>query len=534
METRMPWLSVFGNHVRFEVDLPDIPVYQILNDSVAKYPDHAALSYRSQKTTYRELGAQVVRFASALARSGVRKGDRVAIMVPNSPQFVVAYYGVLTAGGIVVQINTMYTERELLSIVADSGAETIVVAEGQYPVAKAVMPRTGLKWAIVVSEHAGESDFAPDWTYDAFIATGTEHVEPAVIDPAEDIAVLQYTGGTTGRSKGVMLTHRNLVVNLIQFDQFMMGSLGRGTERILTALPLFHVYGMTVCMNLSIFVGGCCVLVPRFEVSDVLNTIKRERPTIFPGAPTMYLALLGHPEADQYGIDSIRMCFSGSAPMPVDRLKEFERRTGAKIYEGYGLSEASPTTHFNPLFGERKPGSIGIGYCATEYKIVDIGTGLEEQPFGSVGELILKGPQVMKGYWNMPEETAVALRDGWLYTGDIARMDEEGYVYIVDRKKDVIIASGYNVYPREVEEVLYEHPAVQEAVVVGTADAYRGETVKAVVVLKEGVQASEEDIIAFCRKHMAVYKVPRIVEFRAQLPKSGAGKILRRMLRDDA
>jgi len=247
----------------------------------------------------------------------------------------------------------------------------------------------------------------------------------------------------------------------------------------------------------------------------------------------MYLALLSHPKADKYGIDSIKLCFSGSAPMPVDRMKEFEQRTGAKIYEGYGLSEASPTTHFNPLFGKRKAGSIGIGYCATDYKIVDIATGLEELPFGAVGELVLKGPQVMKGYWNMPEETAVALRDGWLYTGDLAHMDEEGYVYIVDRKKDVIIASGFNVYPRDVEEVLYQHPAIQEAVVVGTHDAYRGETVKAVIVLKEGAQAAEEEIVAFCRMHLSAYKVPRVVEFRSQLPKSGAGKILRRMLRDN-
>ncbi|MDP4171506.1 MAG: AMP-binding protein, partial [Bacillota bacterium] len=286
-------------------------------------------------------------------------------------------------------------------------------------------------------------------------------------------------------------------------------------------------------MNLSIFTGSESIMLPRFDLEEVMNTIKTEQPTVFPGVPTMYVALTNHPNAEDYGIDSIEVCNSGSAPMPVELLKEFEKKTGSKILEGYGLSEASPTTHCNPTFAERKAGSVGIGLPSTEYKIMDLAAGLDEVPTGELGEVVVKGPQVMKGYWNMPEETAHALRDGWLYTGDIGRVDEDGYLYIVDRKKDLIIASGYNIYPRDIEEVLYEHPSVQEAVVIGMPDPYRGESVKAVIVTKAGKDASEDEIIEYCRQNMAAYKVPSVVEFRSQLPKTSVGKILRRALRDE-
>jgi long-chain acyl-CoA synthetase len=291
---------------------------------------------------------------------------------------------------------------------------------------------------------------------------------------------------------------------------------------------------MTACMNLTIFTGGESIMLPRFELEEVLNTIKHEQPTTFPGVPTMYVAITNHPRAEEYGLDSIKTCNSGSAPMPVELLREFERKTGAKILEGYGLSEASPTTHCNPPFANRKPGSVGIGMPSTEYKIVDVGSGLEEVPVGELGEVIIKGPQIMKGYWNMPEETANTLRDGWFYTGDLAKVDEDGYLYIVDRKKDLIIASGFNVYPRDIEEVLYEHPAVQEAVVIGVPDVYRGEDVKAFVVLKAGQTLTEEEVIHYCKQNMAAYKVPRSVEFREQLPKTQVGKILRRALREES
>lgn len=359
-------------------------------------------------------------------------------------------------------------------------------------------------------------------------------MRPVPIEPAHDIAVLQYTGGTTGRSKGAMLTHRNIFANVLQCAEFFKGTFEFGKERYLTVIPLFHVFAMTSGMNLAIYQGAENILLPRFELKEVLETIRDKQPTVFPGVPTMYVAITNAPGVEQYGISSIKTCNSGSAPMPLELMRDFESKTGAVVLEGYGLSEASPVTHCNPPFAARKPGTVGIGMPLTEYKVVDVATGTQELPPGEVGELIIRGPQVMKGYWNMPEETAAVLRDGWLYTGDLASIDEEGYVTIVDRKKDLIIAGGYNIYPREIEEVLYEHPAVREAAAIGVPDPYRGETVKAIIVLKDGQQASEEDILAHCRKNLAAYKVPRIVEFRTELPKTNVGKILRRALREEA
>ncbi|STO11546.1 Long-chain-fatty-acid--CoA ligase [[Flavobacterium] thermophilum] len=373
-----------------------------------------------------------------------------------------------------------------------------------------------------------------DVTFDKFLAAGSGVVRPVPIEPMHDVAVLQYTGGTTGRSKGAMLTHRNIFANVLQCAEFFKGTFELGKERYLTVIPLFHVFAMTSGMNLAIYQGAENILLPRFELKEVLETIRDKQPTVFPGVPTMYVAITNTPGVEQYGISSIKTCNSGSAPMPLELMRDFEAKTGAVILEGYGLSEASPVTHCNPPFAARKPGTVGIGMPLTEYKVVDVATGTQELPPGEVGELIIRGPQVMKGYWNMPEETAAVLRDGWLYTGDLASIDEEGYVTIVDRKKDLIIAGGYNIYPREIEEVLYEHPAVREAAAVGVPDPYRGETVKAIIVLKEGMQASEEEIIAHCRKNLAAYKVPRIVEFRAELPKTNVGKILRRALREEA
>jgi long-chain acyl-CoA synthetase len=312
-----------------------------------------------------------------------------------------------------------------------------------------------------------------------------------------------------------------------------MTSCEFGKEVVLGVLPFFHSYGMSVAMNFSLINAGTLILLPRFEINEVMNTIKTYRPTVFPGVPTMYIAINNYPNAGSYGIDSIKECISGSAPLPVEVALKFEELTGGHLVEGYGLSEASPVTHCNPLGGKRKVGSIGLPFPDTEAKIVDPENYERELPIGEIGELAVKGPQVMKGYWNMPEETARVLKDGWLYTGDIARMDEDGYFYIVDRKKDMIIASGYNIYPREVEEVLFEHPKIKEAVVVGVPDEYRGETVKAFVVLKEGETATAEEIIAFCKERLAAYKVPKKVEFREELPKTAVGKILRRQLREE-
>jgi len=424
-------------------------------------------------------------------------------------------------------------ERELTFLLNDSGAETIVVLGDLYHRVKAAQAKTNLENIIVVNFQSAKENYGRDLTFEQFLQSANGIVYPVEIDPKEDLAVLQYTGGTTGRSKGAMLTHRNIAANAYQCYEFYKETLTFGEEVTLTVIPLFHVFAMTSGMNLSILNGATNILLPRFDLEEVLNVIKKEQPTSFPGVPTMYIAITNHPKAEEYGINSIRVCNSGSAPMPLGIMRAFEGKTGALILEGYGLSEASPVTHCNPPFSDRKPGSIGIGIPLTEYKIVDVETGSRELPYGELGELVIKGPQVMKGYWQMPEETEKTLRDGWLYTGDIAKMDEDGYVYIVDRKKDMIIASGYNIYPRDVEEVLYEHPAVKEAAVIGVPDPYRGETVKAFIVKKDGMDVTEEEIIRFCRANMAAYRVPRIVAFRDELPKTNVGKVLRRALREE-
>ncbi|QOR68342.1 long-chain fatty acid--CoA ligase [Cytobacillus suaedae] len=531
--TEKPWLKHYPEGIQKELEIPNIPVHQMLLDSTAKYPQNEAIIFYHKRMTYTELTGLSRAFTSALQANGVQKGDRVAVMLPNCPQYVISYFGTLMAGGIITQVNPMLVEKELQYILQDSGAETIVILDALYPRLKSIQDQTNVKNVIVVSLQPSETSFTQDRSFEEFMQTANGHIAPVAIDPVNDIAVLQYTGGTTGRSKGAMLTHRNLVANVVQSYEFFKQDINLGQDKCLTVIPLFHVFGMTSGMNLSIFCGSSNVLLPRFDLEEMLQTIKREQPTTFPGVPTMYVALTNHPKAEDYGIDSIRVCNSGSAPMPVELMKEFEAKTGAKVLEGYGLSEAAPTTHCNPMFAERKPGSVGIGFPSTDYKIVDVATGSLEVPAGELGEVIIKGPQVMKGYWNMPEETAHTLRDGWLYTGDIARMDEDGFLYIVDRKKDMIIASGYNVYPRDVEEVLYQHPSVQEAVVIGVPDSYRGETVKAVIVLKAGKEATQEEIIQYCKDNMASYRVPTIIEFRDQLPKTSVGKILRRALRDE-
>lgn len=527
------WLDLYPETVAKELELPNQSLPEMLQETAKNYPDNNALSFFGRKLTYRELNGAVTGFAAALQSNGVQKGDRVAIMLPNCPQYVISYYGILSTGGIVTQINPMLVERELDHILNDSGTETIIVLDALYQKVKNVQPNTNLKKVIVVSLQPSEQNFGADYTFESFMASAKQPFTPVELEPEHDIAILQYTGGTTGRSKGAMLTHRNILANVLQSYEFFKDEMNVGQEKCLTVIPLFHVFGMTSCMNLSIYTAAESVMLPRFDLEEVLNTIKQEQPSIFPGVPTMYVAITNHPNAEQYGIDSIRTCNSGSAPMPVELMKEFEGKTGSKILEGYGLSEASPTTHCNPHFADRKPGSVGIGFPSTDYKIVDLADGENEVPVGELGEIIIKGPQVMKGYWNLPEETAMTLRNGWLHTGDIGRVDEQGYLYIVDRKKDMIIASGYNIYPRDVEEVLYEHPAVQEAVVIGVPDPYRGETVKAVIVQKAGKSATEEEIIKYCRENMAAYRVPSIVEFREELPKTAVGKILRRALRDE-
>nr|WP_033828979.1 long-chain fatty acid--CoA ligase [Bacillus andreraoultii] len=528
------WYKHYPKHIRTEIEIPNKSLPEMLMDTIKKFPENKALYFFGQEMSYRKLGELVGAFASCLQQDGLEKGDRIAIMLPNCPQYVISYYGILQMGGIVTQVNPMYTPNELEYILKDSGAKAIVIYEPLVPVLKQVITNTSVKRVITVNFEGKDEENEFSTEFSTFLKSVKKPPNPVSIHVEDDVAVLQYTGGTTGRSKGAMLTHRNLLANVMQCFEYFRDVIKPGQERFLTVIPLFHVYGMSSCMNLAIYTGALSIMLPRFDIEEVLQTIKVTQPTSFPGVPTMYIGLINHPKVGEYGLNSITICNSGSAPMHVELLNLFENKTGAQILEGYGLSESSPTTHCNPSFGPRKPGSVGIGVPSTDYKIVDLATGTTECKPGETGELIIKGPQVMKGYWNMPEETENTLRDGWLYTGDIASMDEDGFVYIVDRKKDMIIASGYNVYPRDVEEVIYQHPAIQEAVVVGVPDEYRGETVKAVVVLKQGEQVTEDELIRYCREKLAAFKVPRIVEFRSELPKTSVGKILRRKIKEDS
>jgi len=532
MEDVKKWFTPYPEAYTHDIHIEDISLFDMLKETAERYPAHTATRMYQHTLTYQELYHSVRVFAGALQKKGIKKGDRVAIMLPNCPQYIISYFGIAAAGGIVTQVNPMLVEQELEHILNDSGAKKIILLDDFYTRLQEIRNRVDIEEAITVSLQKPFVPASPDLSFLDFLTIKHEFNQP-VIHPAHDIAVLQYTGGTTGPSKGAMLTHTNIYTNAVQSYEIFKHDIELGKEKCLTVIPLFHVFGMTSCMHLSILCGNEILLLPRFDLKEVLNTIKKEQPSIFPGVPTMYVAITNHPQAEEYNIESIRICNSGSAPMPVELMKEFERKTGAKVLEGYGLSEASPVTHCNLPFCERKPGTVGLGVPQTAYKIVDVATGTKELPRGELGEIVIKGPQVMKGYWNQPEETAHALRNGWLYTGDIGQIDEDGYLSIVDRKKDMIIASGFNVYPRDIEEVLYEHSHIKEAVVIGVPHPYRGETIKAILVVKEGKFLSEEELTSYCRQHLAAYKIPRIFEFRAELPKTNVGKILRRALREE-
>ena len=556
-----PWLAYYDQWVPACLEYPDIPLDRFLSASAEKYPDRTAIIFFGRRLTYRELDEAAARFAAALADRGLAKGDRVSLFLPNCPQMVIAYYGTLRAGGLAVSTSPLYSTRELTHQLSDSGAETIVVLSKLYPLVKEVAPKTGLKRIIVtnIKEYfppllrllftllkekqqghrpAVERRPGTEW-FSEMLASAPAKLPATPVSP-DDPALLQYTGGTTGLAKGAMLTHRNLVANTIQTGAWLVkpalnsveGENGK-VEVFLGAIPFFHVYGMTVVMNLCISLGHTMVLLPQFKVQEVLETIAKYRPTLFPGVPTMYVAINNYPEVGRYDLHSIKACLSGAAPLPVEVANRFEALTGARLVEGFGLTEASPVTHANPIFGARKVGTIGLPLPDTDARIVDLQTGERTLSPKEIGEVVVKGPQVMAGYWNQPSETALVLRDGWLYTGDIGYMDEQGYFTIVDRKKDMINVGGFNVYPRDVEEALYEYPKVQEVVAVGLPDAYRGETVKVYIVLKEGQSATEQEIIDFCRERMAKYKVPTLVEFRKELPKTLVGKVLRRALREE-
>ncbi|WP_159881741.1 AMP-binding protein [Paenibacillus puerhi] len=547
-----PWLRHYPAEVPETYDYPRQNVADFLVQAAALYPERTALHFLGRKVAYRELLDSAYRFAHALQRLGVRPGERIAVMLPNCPQAVIAYYGSLLAGGIVVMTNPLYMPRELEHQLQDSGSRILVTLDLLFERVMKVVPLTVVRHVLVTSIQ----DYLPfpqKWLYPlkakrdgqkrdvAYSSTVLSLLKLLRESPSEpvssqveaerDLALIQYTGGTTGTAKGVMLTHYNLTANTIQSRLWAYRS-APAEEKYLAGLPFFHVFGMTVLMNQSMYLGGTLILLPRFEVNQVLKAIHRLRPTIFPGAPTMYISLIHHPDVQWYDLSSIKFCISGAASLPHEVQVEFERMTGGKLIEGYGLTEASPVTHANNIWEKRKPGSIGIPLPDTESRVVNPDTG-EELPAREIGELIIRGPQVMKGYWNNPVETAAVLKDGWLYTGDLATMDEDGYFYILDRRKDLIIAGGYNIYPREVEEVLFEHPDIAEAVVAGAVDPYRGETVKAYIVLRPGASGDAEALKAWCKERLAAYKVPRIYEFRDSLPKTIVGKVLRRKLAEE-
>lgn len=519
----------YPSHVPLEIEVSDWRVFDLLQKSAEVYPDHEALIFYQSRWTYQKLWTDVNRFASALQDLGIHAGDRVALMLPNCPQYVIAYFGTLLAGAIVTQINPLLVERELQTLLDDSGSRVIVALEALLPRVLKVQRHVGLECVIGVSftgqiVQDGIKDFME------VMQSASSAVPRSVSVAVDDVAVLQYTGGTTGQSKGAMLTHRNLVANVLQiseFDEFFPAN-----ERVLGVIPLFHVYGMTVCMNLAVYQAATIVLLPRFELADVLSAIQEHHITLWPGVPTMYIALLQAPHLDSESVKSIRLCNSGSAPMPVELIQSFEARTGAVLAEGYGLSEASPVTHTHASWMLRKPGTVGIAVPSTEFRIVDPATH-QDVGIGELGEVWIRGPQVMKGYWNRPVETAETLvEEGWLRTGDVGSCDQDGYLSLMDRLKDLIIASGYNVYPREIEEVLYQHPDIMEAVVVGAPDSYRGETTRAVVVKKPGSNLTSDILKQYLANNLAAYKRPTIIEFREELPKSAVGKILRRVVRD--
>ncbi|MEM2070234.1 MAG: long-chain fatty acid--CoA ligase [Archaeoglobaceae archaeon] len=546
------WLKKYDSGVPASIDYPEIPMHRIYENTAKKYPDKVACDFLGTTYTYKQLidGGQKV--LSFLYDMGVKKGDKVVVSLPNTPHYFLIAYAIFKAGATLVQCNPIYSEREIKHIAKDSGAKLMFAIDVNYKnyrplieegfFEKVVIARIEdfLKFPVnflfkklVKKKKFGDIkiEHRPNVLYWDDVMKYPRTDKEAEIDPKKDVAVFQYTGGTTGLPKAAMLTHYNLVANAHQVASW--DPKASYNDVYLGALPMFHSYGFTMAHS-GILLGGRFIIVPDpREYEYYLKAINKHKVTIFPGVPTMYVGILNHPKRSKYDLKSVRTCISGAAPLPVEVKKRWEETTGGKLVEGYGLSEASPVTHANPLYGINKAGSIGIPLPDTYAVVVDDdGTIL---PVGEEGELAIYGPQVMKGYWNMEEETRKVLINGWLLTGDIAKMDEEGYFYIVDRKKDMIIAGGYNVYPREVEEVLYEHPAVLEAAVIGVPDPYRGEAVKAFVQLKPEYKGkvTEEELMKFCKEKLAPYKVPRSIEFRDELPKTLVGKVLRRALREE-
>ncbi|WP_370355337.1 AMP-binding protein [Catenulispora sp. EB89] len=553
-----PWLRFYAAGVPTDVTVPDVPVTRLLDDAARDFGDRTALVFFGRKTTYKQLRRDVDRLAGALRELGVAKGDRVALVLPNCPAAVTAFFAITRLGAVMVACNPLYTDSELRHQLTDSGAKVAIVFDGAYATLDAARPGTAVEHVISVCL----ADFLPSFKrklldlpigaarekrerlitplppgaravpYSEFLETSPGPVDQEPVEPAQDLAVLQYTGGTTGRPKGAMLTHRNLVANAHQVQAWDQNAVS-GRESVLCVLPLFHVYGLMLCVITGVRLAGTLVLLPTFDPELVLDAVKHERPTVFPGVPPIYSKLLEHEKIGKYDLRSIRTCISGAMRLPVDTIDAFQKATGGRLAEGYGMTESSPVTLANPLNANSRPGTIGLPLPNTHVKIVDEFRQDRVLPIGAAGELVVFGPQLFQGYWNQEDETKLALRNGWLYTGDIGVMSPDGYVTLIDRKRDVVIASGFSIYPSEIEDVLREHPAVYDAAVIGVPDPYRGETVKAVIQLAEGMSVTAEELDVFAHQHLAPYKVPKLIAFREDLPRNMIGKVLRRVLREE-
>ncbi|MBU0987972.1 MAG: long-chain fatty acid--CoA ligase [Proteobacteria bacterium] len=548
-----PWLKYYEKGVTEKIDYEKICLPSILERTSDQFPEKMALLFEGYRLTFRQLNDMVNRFAASLSQFGIGKGDSVAILLPNLIPCVVAYYAALKIGGIVVMNNPLYSDRELEHQFNDSDSKILITLDLLGNRMINLRPKTRIKQIVYTSIGdylpfpknllfplvAKRKNLAADvktaenvykWKD---VVAGQAPAPPAVELSFDDVAMYQYTGGTTGVSKGVMLTHGNLSKQVQQLAAWFP-TFSRGSEIMLGALPFFHVFGLSTAMNFAIYMGWGNILVPKPQPEPLLDTIAKFKPTFAPLVPTMYIGMLNHPKINKVDMTSIKGCFSGSAPLPIEVIKNFEQKTGAVIVEGFGLTESTPVTHVNPFAGgKRKVGSIGVPISDTECRVVNLEDGITDVPVGESGELLIRGPQVMKGYHKKPEETGATLTDGWLHTGDIAKMDDEGYFYIVDRKKDMIISGGFNVYPRDVEEVLFQHPKVLEATAIGVPHQTRGEQIKIFVVLKEGETATPKELIDYCKEHLATYKLPTEIEFRDELPKSNVGKILKKNLREE-
>jgi long-chain acyl-CoA synthetase len=549
MEKR--WLSHYDEGVPPRIEYPHVPLYQLLEDAAARFPQGTCTRFFGKPISYREMKELSDRFAAGLGELGVRKGDRVALLLPNSPQFVIAYYGLLKAGAVVVPLNPLYSTRELAFHFQDSGTESVVTIPMFLPKAVELSSETPLRRIIYTSladfmpfpmslvtglrerRQRGEvGELPPGVTVvnmkDMLAQAPPARFKPQEVDP-EEMAVLIYSGGTTGIAKGIMLSHFAIVANAHQVA--VWGGIGE-QDRMLAVLPFFHGFGMCVNMNAPILAGGEIVILPRFQSREVAKAIEKYKPTFFIGVPTMFVALSNVPGIDRFDFSSLKGIFVGAAPLTQAIKDDFEAKTGGRMIEGYGLTEAVTAIMANPYKGKHKLGSIGIPFSDVEVKIVDLEDG-HDLPPGELGEIVLKSPTLMMGYYNLPQGTAAAMREGWLFTGDIGYMDEDGYFYITDRKKELIIVGGFNVFPREIDELIYAHPKVKEGICVGLPDPFKGERIKVYAVLKEGEAVTEEELIVYFRENLVDYKVPSEVEFRSELPKSAIGKILRRALREE-